>query len=78
LQIHAGLSPVTIAAWAGNRPKSIWDHYAREFERSDTAQSVPLAEALLAARREAGATSVRLWGRVVVPENWPEQEATQR
>ena len=57
LQIHAGVSPVTIAAWAGNSPKSIWDHYAREFERSRTAQPVPLAEGLLTARLETGATS---------------------
>ena len=33
LQIHAGLSPVTVAALAGNSPDVIWQHYAREFER---------------------------------------------
>lgn len=51
LQIHAGLSPVTVAAYAGNSPDVIWRHYAREFERSRTAEAVPLEGALRGARR---------------------------
>jgi integrase len=52
LQIHAGLSPVTVAAYAGNSPEIIWRHYAREFERSKTAGAESLEAALQEARRE--------------------------
>jgi hypothetical protein len=38
-------------------------------------QPVKLAEGLLAARRETGAISVRLRGRVVVPEHWDGKKA---
>jgi integrase len=51
LQIHAGLSPVTVAAYAGNSPDIIWRHYAREFERSRTSEALSLEGALGAARR---------------------------
>jgi len=51
-QIHAGLSPVTIAAIAGNSPDVIWKHYAREFERSRTTKQIDLEAAIVAARRE--------------------------
>jgi len=78
LQIHAGVSPVTIAAWAGNSPKSIWDHYAREFERSRATLPLPLEDALVAARREVGATMVRPRDPVVVPDGWEGQEKAPR
>ena len=51
LQIHAGLSPVTVAALAGNSPEIIWKHYAREFERSKTTRQINLDGAVRAARR---------------------------
>jgi len=51
LQIHAGVSVVTIAAMCGNSPEIIWHHYAREFDRSRTAKPVPLEGAIRAARR---------------------------
>ena len=53
LQIHAGLSPVTVAALAGNSPDIIWKHYAREFERSRTTKQIDLEAAIRAARRTA-------------------------
>ena len=52
LQIHAGMSPVTIAAIAGNSPDVIWKHYAREFERSRTTKQIDLEAAIITARRE--------------------------
>jgi integrase len=59
LQIHAGLSPVIVAALAGNSAEIIRKHYAREFDRSRTAKPVPLASALRAARRQVARSSVR-------------------
>jgi hypothetical protein len=50
LQIHTGLSPVTVAALAGNSPDIIWKHYVREFERSKTTRQVDLDGAVRAAR----------------------------
>jgi len=50
LQVHAGLSPVIVAALAGNSPEVIWRHYAREFDRSRTTPALPLADALALAR----------------------------
>jgi hypothetical protein len=62
LQVHAGLSPIIVAALAGNSPEVIWKHYAREFDRSRTTKAVSLDAALKAARRavaQTGATIVR-------------------
>ncbi len=53
LQNHAGLSPVRVAALAGNWPDIIWKHYAREFERSKTTGLISLG----------GGPSARLVGR---------------
>jgi len=50
LQIHAGTSPVVVAALAGNSAEVIWRHYAREFDRARTAAGLPLADALMLAR----------------------------
>ena len=52
LQIHAGLSPVTVAALAGNSAAIVFKHYAREFDRSRGKPSEPLADVLAAARAE--------------------------
>jgi hypothetical protein len=52
LQIHAGLSPVTVVALAGNSPDIIWKDYVREFERSKTTRLVALEDAIRVARRE--------------------------
>jgi hypothetical protein len=52
LQIHAGTSPVIVAALAGNAPEVIWKHYAREFDRSRATDPVPLETALRAAREQ--------------------------
>ncbi len=54
LQIHAGVSPVIVAAIAGNSPEVIWKHYAREFDRARSAPSAPLADALATARARVG------------------------
>jgi DNA polymerase III epsilon subunit-like protein len=59
LQIHAGLSPVTVAALAGNLPDIIWKHYAREFERSKTTRQIDLESAVRAARRSVAHDRVR-------------------
>lgn len=59
LQIHAGLSPVTVAALAGNSPDIIWKHYAREFERSKTTRQIDLEGAIRAARRSVSSPGVR-------------------
>jgi len=59
LQIHAGLSPVTVAALAGNSPDVIWKHYAREFERSKTTRQIDLEGAVRAARRSVAHDGVR-------------------
>jgi len=48
--IRAGVDPVTVAAWADNSPAIIWKSYAREFERSRSAERLSVADALLAAR----------------------------
>ena len=58
LQIHAGLSPVTVAAVAGNTPNIIWEHYAREFERSRTTKQIDLEGAIRAARRQVARNGV--------------------
>jgi hypothetical protein len=58
LQIHAGLSPVTVAALAGNTPNIIWEHYAREFERSRTTKQIDLEGAIRAARRQVARNGV--------------------
>jgi integrase len=59
LQIHAGLSPVTVAALAGNSPEIIWKHYAREFERSKTSRQIDLEGAVRAARRDVSRGGLR-------------------
>jgi integrase len=59
LQIHAGLSPVTVAALAGNSPEIIWAHYAREFERSKTTRQIDLEAAVRAARRTVARSGLR-------------------
>jgi len=51
LQIHAGMSPVLVAAYAGHSTAVLWENYAREFDRARGTVSVALAEALRAARR---------------------------
>jgi len=61
IELRAGVDVVTVAAWAGNSPDIIWRHYAREFDRSHTAERLPLEDALLAAREgiaTGGATTV--------------------
>lgn len=58
LQVHAGPSPVIVAALAGNSPEVIWKHYARAFDRARTTKPAPLAEALQAARDEIARTDV--------------------
>jgi integrase len=65
LQIHAGLSPVTVAALAGNSPDIIWKHYAREFERSKTTRQIDLEGAIRAARRRVARDGVP----IVCPES---------
>ena len=69
LQIHAGLSPVTVAAYAGNSPENIWRRYAREFERSRTAGVAPLEVVLQGARREIA--------NLRVPEVFPEFDVVE-
>jgi len=46
--------------------------------RSHATLPLLLEDALVAARREVGATSVRLLDRVVVPEGWEENEKAPR
>jgi len=58
LQSHAGVSPVIVAAIAGDSPEVIWKHYAREFDRARSAPSVPLASALATARAKIGVVNV--------------------
>ena len=57
LEVHAGTDPVGIAKWAGSSAAIIWKHYARESERSHTAERLALArrrrEAVVAGRRAA-------------------------
>ncbi len=57
-----GVSPVTIAALAGNSPEVVWRHYAREFERSRTAAPMPLAERLRMARGAVATAAAELAG----------------
>jgi integrase len=64
LQIHGGLSPVTVAAYAGNSPEITWRHYAREFVRAGTVGAVSLEDVLQGARREIANARV--------PEVFPE------
>ncbi len=58
LQIHAGASPVIVAALAGNSPEVIWNHDAREFDRSPTTDPAPLETALRAAREQVARSDV--------------------
>jgi len=58
LQIHAGMSPVTVAALAGNSPEIIWKHYEREFERSKTTRQIDLEVAIRIARRQVARSGV--------------------
>ena len=60
LQVHAGLSPVIVAALAGNRPEVTWRHYARELDRSRTTKAVSLDAALKAARRAVAKTGAAI------------------
>jgi hypothetical protein len=53
------VSPVTVAALAGNSPEIIWKHDAREFERSDTTRHVFLEGAFRAARRYVARSGLR-------------------
>ena len=61
LMIHAGVSPVLVAASVGHTSgETIWRHYARQFDRARHTEPVPLDRAIRAARRRvARATSVR-------------------
>jgi hypothetical protein len=59
LQIHVGLSPVSVAALAGNSPDIIWKRDAREFDRSRTARQSDLEGAARAARRAVARDGVR-------------------
>jgi hypothetical protein len=68
-QIHTGLSPVTVAALAGNSPDIIWKHSAREFERSKTTRQINLDGAVRAARRSVAHDGVRaVFARDIVVE----------
>jgi hypothetical protein len=60
LQVHAGLSPVIVAALAGNSPEVLWKHDAREFDRSRTTKAVSLEAALRAARRQVAQSGRRM------------------
>jgi integrase len=52
LQIHAGVSPVLVAAGVGHTTgETIWRHYSREFDRARTTEVVPMEAAIRAARR---------------------------
>jgi len=51
-QIHGGVSPVTVAATAGNSPEVIWTHDAREFDRARSTPALPPADALQTPRDE--------------------------
>ncbi len=51
LQVHAGTSPVLVAAMVGNSLEMIVKRYAREFDRARSTTPVPLADAIRATRR---------------------------
>ena len=50
--IHAGVSPVVVAASVGHTSgETIWKHYARMCDRARTTEAVPMDRAVRAARR---------------------------
>jgi integrase len=52
LVIHAGVSPVVVAASVGHTSgETIWKHYARLFDGARTTVAVPMDRAIRAARR---------------------------
>jgi len=52
LMIHAGVSPVLVAAAVGHTSgETIWKHYARVFDGARTTGAVPMDHAVRAARR---------------------------
>jgi integrase len=54
LMIHAGVSPVVVAASVGHTSgETIWKHYARMFDGARTTEAVPMDRAVRAARRAA-------------------------
>lgn len=60
LMIHAGVSPVLVAAAVGHTTgETIWRHYAREFDRARVTDAVPLDQSIRAARRRLARSGLR-------------------